>query len=102
MYCTKNGKVSEQLSGHWGVISASLHLLRDVIDSEWFLMTSSLSPQEGPTQWGAVDLGSDERKQKFLRLMGASKVRYPLPPSPLPPRPSWLAVCDGRPGFRGR
>uniref|UniRef100_A0A8C4Z2Z1 Small acidic protein n=1 Tax=Gadus morhua TaxID=8049 RepID=A0A8C4Z2Z1_GADMO len=28
---------------------------------------------EGPTQWGAVDLGSDERKQKFLRLMGASK-----------------------------
>ncbi|CAL8295210.1 unnamed protein product [Boreogadus saida] len=28
---------------------------------------------EGPTPWGAVDLGSDERKQKFLRLMGASK-----------------------------
>uniref|UniRef100_A0A8C7YVA7 Small acidic protein n=1 Tax=Oryzias sinensis TaxID=183150 RepID=A0A8C7YVA7_9TELE len=28
------------------------------------------------TQWAAVDLGSDERKQKFLRLMGASKKEH--------------------------
>ncbi|XP_075945684.1 small acidic protein [Anarhichas minor] len=26
-----------------------------------------------PTQWAAADLGSNERKQKFLRLMGAGK-----------------------------
>ncbi|CAJ1055953.1 small acidic protein [Xyrichtys novacula] len=32
------------------------------------------SPSEdGSTQWAAADLGSNERKQKFLRLMGASK-----------------------------
>lgn len=32
------------------------------------------SPSEdGSTQWATADLGSDERKQKFLRLMGASK-----------------------------
>lgn len=32
------------------------------------------SPSEdGSTQWASADLGSDERKQKFLRLMGASK-----------------------------
>ncbi|XP_037538488.1 small acidic protein [Nematolebias whitei] len=35
------------------------------------------SPSEdGPTQWGSADLGSDERKQKFLRLMGASKKEH--------------------------
>ncbi|XP_034542492.1 small acidic protein [Notolabrus celidotus] len=28
---------------------------------------------DGSTQWASADLGSDERKQKFLRLMGASK-----------------------------
>ncbi|KAF1386477.1 hypothetical protein PFLUV_G00095260 [Perca fluviatilis] len=28
---------------------------------------------DGPTQWASADLGSNERKQKFLRLMGASK-----------------------------
>ncbi|XP_068452594.1 small acidic protein [Clinocottus analis] len=28
---------------------------------------------DGPTQWSAADLGSNERKQKFLRLMGAGK-----------------------------
>lgn len=32
--------------------------------------------QDGPTQWQSADLGSDERKQKFLRLMGASKVSF--------------------------
>ncbi|CAL8357155.1 unnamed protein product [Lota lota] len=31
---------------------------------------------DGSTQWGAVDLGSDERKQKFLRLMGAGKKEH--------------------------
>ncbi|XP_020780644.1 small acidic protein [Boleophthalmus pectinirostris] len=30
-------------------------------------------PQDGASQWDSADLGSDERKQKFLRLMGASK-----------------------------
>ncbi|XP_068580089.1 small acidic protein [Cebidichthys violaceus] len=28
---------------------------------------------DGSTQWAAADLGSNERKQKFLRLMGAGK-----------------------------
>lgn len=32
------------------------------------------SPDEtGSTQWESADLGTDERKQKFLRLMGAGK-----------------------------
>lgn len=32
------------------------------------------SPSEdGSTQWASADLGSNERKQKFLRLMGAGK-----------------------------
>lgn len=32
------------------------------------------SPSEdGNTQWSSADLGSNERKQKFLRLMGAGK-----------------------------
>lgn len=30
--------------------------------------------QDGSTNWASADLGSDERKQKFLRLMGAGKV----------------------------
>ncbi|XP_043120350.1 small acidic protein [Puntigrus tetrazona] len=35
------------------------------------------SPDEtGPTQWGSADLGTDERKQKFLRLMGAGKKEH--------------------------
>uniref|UniRef100_A0A3B4WQG8 Small acidic protein n=1 Tax=Seriola lalandi dorsalis TaxID=1841481 RepID=A0A3B4WQG8_SERLL len=29
--------------------------------------------QDGSTQWASADLGSNERKQKFLRLMGAGK-----------------------------
>lgn len=33
-----------------------------------------LSLQDGSTQWASADLGSNERKQKFLRLMGAGKV----------------------------
>lgn len=33
--------------------------------------------QDESTQWASADLGSDERKQKFLRLMGASKVAPP-------------------------
>ncbi|XP_026220457.1 small acidic protein isoform X2 [Anabas testudineus] len=32
--------------------------------------------QDGSTQWSSADLGSDERKQKFLRLMGAGKKEY--------------------------
>ncbi|KAM8890916.1 small acidic protein [Spinachia spinachia] len=33
-----------------------------------------VSPNDdGSTQWAAADLGSNERKQKFLRLMGAGK-----------------------------
>uniref|UniRef100_A0A1A8SIR5 Small acidic protein n=1 Tax=Nothobranchius rachovii TaxID=451742 RepID=A0A1A8SIR5_9TELE len=31
---------------------------------------------DGSTQWEAADLGSNERKQKFLRLMGASKKEH--------------------------
>ncbi|XP_034444941.1 small acidic protein isoform X2 [Hippoglossus hippoglossus] len=35
------------------------------------------SPDEdGSTQWSAADLGSNERKQKFLRLMGAGKKEH--------------------------
>ncbi|XP_041651528.1 small acidic protein [Cheilinus undulatus] len=35
------------------------------------------SPSEdGSTQWASADLGSDERKQKFLRLMGAGKKEH--------------------------
>ncbi|XP_029952516.1 small acidic protein isoform X2 [Salarias fasciatus] len=37
----------------------------------------SASPsQDGSTQWASADLGSDERKQKFLRLMGAGKKEH--------------------------
>ncbi|XP_033824072.1 small acidic protein [Periophthalmus magnuspinnatus] len=32
--------------------------------------------QDGASQWDSADLGSDERKQKFLRLMGASKKEH--------------------------
>ncbi|KAF7653419.1 hypothetical protein LDENG_00083100 [Lucifuga dentata] len=32
--------------------------------------------QDGTTQWESADLGSDERKQKFLRLMGAGKKEH--------------------------
>ncbi|XP_054476587.1 small acidic protein [Anoplopoma fimbria] len=31
---------------------------------------------DGSTQWAAADLGSNERKQKFLRLMGAGKKEH--------------------------
>lgn len=35
------------------------------------------SPSEdGSTQWASADLGSSERKQKFLRLMGAGKKEH--------------------------
>ncbi|XP_028306210.1 small acidic protein [Gouania willdenowi] len=34
------------------------------------------SPSEDSTQWASADLGSDERKQKFLRLMGAGKKEH--------------------------
>lgn len=37
-------------------------------------VTSVCSPQ-GSSSWEAADLGNEERKQKFLRLMGAAKVR---------------------------
>ncbi|XP_036963379.1 small acidic protein [Acanthopagrus latus] len=32
--------------------------------------------EEGSTQWSSADLGSNERKQKFLRLMGAGKKEH--------------------------
>ncbi|XP_039988083.1 small acidic protein [Xiphias gladius] len=32
--------------------------------------------QDGSTQWESADLGSSERKQKFLRLMGAGKKEH--------------------------
>ncbi|KAF3706196.1 Small acidic protein [Channa argus] len=32
--------------------------------------------QDGSTLWASADLGSDERKQKFLRLMGAAKKEH--------------------------
>lgn len=32
--------------------------------------------QLGSSSWEAADLGNEERKQKFLRLMGAGKVRF--------------------------
>lgn len=38
---------------------------------------------QGSSSWEAADLGNEERKQKFLRLMGAAKVRprrCPWPP----------------------
>ncbi|XP_076588274.1 small acidic protein [Chaetodon auriga] len=31
---------------------------------------------DGSTQWASADLGSNERKQKFLRLMGAGKKEH--------------------------
>uniref|UniRef100_A0A3Q3XJR6 Small acidic protein n=1 Tax=Mola mola TaxID=94237 RepID=A0A3Q3XJR6_MOLML len=31
---------------------------------------------DGSTQWASADLGSNERKQKFLRLMGAAKKEH--------------------------
>ncbi|XP_077452895.1 small acidic protein [Stigmatopora argus] len=34
------------------------------------------SSDEESTKWASADLGSDERKQKFLRLMGASKKEH--------------------------
>ncbi|XP_077590634.1 small acidic protein [Stigmatopora nigra] len=34
------------------------------------------SSEEESTKWASADLGSDERKQKFLRLMGASKKEH--------------------------
>lgn len=37
--------------------------------------TSVCSPPQGSSSWEAADLGNEERKQKFLRLMGAAKVR---------------------------
>lgn len=39
-------------------------------------MVTAFPQQDGSTQWAAADLGSDERKQKFLRLMGAGKVHF--------------------------
>lgn len=35
-----------------------------------------LQENDGSTQWASADLGSQERKQKFLRLMGAGKVSF--------------------------
>ncbi|MED6244818.1 hypothetical protein ATANTOWER_024987 [Ataeniobius toweri] len=32
--------------------------------------------EDGSTQWSSADLGSDDRKQKFLRLMGATKKEH--------------------------
>ncbi|XP_035521476.1 small acidic protein [Morone saxatilis] len=32
--------------------------------------------EDGSTQWASADLGSNERKQKFLRLMGAGKKEH--------------------------
>lgn len=37
-------------------------------------VSNSVLLQDGPTPWAAADLGDNERKQKFLRLMGAGKV----------------------------
>ncbi|XP_077424778.1 small acidic protein [Vanacampus margaritifer] len=37
---------------------------------------SSSEEPDDSTQWASADLGSDERKQKFLRLMGASKKEH--------------------------
>ncbi|KAM9376946.1 small acidic protein [Pholidichthys leucotaenia] len=34
------------------------------------------SDDDGSAQWAAADLGSDERRQKFLRLMGAKKKEH--------------------------
>ncbi|XP_060623706.2 small acidic protein [Anolis sagrei] len=34
------------------------------------------SPEPGSTSWEAADLGNEERKQKFLRLMGAGKKEH--------------------------
>ncbi|XP_053742042.1 small acidic protein [Synchiropus splendidus] len=37
---------------------------------------SASASDDGSTQWATADLGSDERKQKFLRLMGAAKKEH--------------------------
>uniref|UniRef100_A0A8D0C996 Small acidic protein n=1 Tax=Salvator merianae TaxID=96440 RepID=A0A8D0C996_SALMN len=36
----------------------------------------SASPDLGSSSWEAADLGNEERKQKFLRLMGAGKKEH--------------------------
>lgn len=51
----------------------------DVCD-EWAL--TAVFSQDGSTNWASADLGSDERKQKFLRLMGAGKVSLDQSPEP--------------------
>lgn len=47
---------------------------------EWAL--TAVFSQDGSTNWASADLGSDERKQKFLRLMGAGKVSLDQNPKP--------------------
>ncbi|KAH1171024.1 small acidic protein isoform X1 [Mauremys mutica] len=39
-------------------------------------MKRAASPDQGSSSWEAVDLGNEERKQKFLRLMGAGKKEH--------------------------
>ncbi|KAM9854536.1 small acidic protein [Aulostomus maculatus] len=46
------------------------------VDKHGTKRPASPSEDDGSTQWASADLGSDERKQKFLRLMGASKKEH--------------------------
>lgn len=45
-----------------------------ILVASYLCVNAALVLQDGSTQWASADLGSDERKQKFLRLMGAGKV----------------------------
>ncbi|XP_019407463.1 PREDICTED: small acidic protein isoform X2 [Crocodylus porosus] len=54
------------------------------------------SPDHGSSSWEAADLGNEERKQKFLRLMGAGKVSQGCESRPRRERTGRLVIGDHR------
>ncbi|XP_019332571.1 small acidic protein isoform X1 [Alligator mississippiensis] len=54
------------------------------------------SPDHGSSSWEAADLGNEERKQKFLRLMGAGKVSRGCKSLPRRERTGRLVIGDHR------